>query len=232
MISKNTRVIDRSVIDGESNLRNLKKYFDLVINLNEKWHLKFILATKLYHQALLVIEKQPDLAYLNLVSAIEVLANEMQIEKSIDDLNDMELKNQIDKIEDQELKQNIINALLNREQFIKKKFTSFIVNHIGDEFWQEEQPQAAKIGKGEIESVLSNIYIQRSRTLHDGEPFPPYIFEGALFGNVTDIPPFESMRVGEKKWDNKGYIPYFHFFERLVRHVLVNFIKMNQNEKV
>ena len=39
-----------------------------------------------------------------------------------------------------------------------------------------------------------------------------------------------STRQGQRLWDNKDYIPTPLFFERLINHVLLTFLKRNQLE--
>jgi hypothetical protein len=62
--------IDRPLVAGQSNLEELPEWLKLVEGLDSSYHQRFILAVRLYHRALLMIEEQPDMAYLNLISAI------------------------------------------------------------------------------------------------------------------------------------------------------------------
>lgn len=87
--------IDEALIKGKSNLNELYEWFELLEKLDEKYHLKFIFATKMYQNAINRIEESPDISYLNLVSAIEVLGKDVDIEISIEDItaDDKKLKN-------------------------------------------------------------------------------------------------------------------------------------------
>jgi len=62
ILSTNHGWIDHSLVSGESNLSELLAWFRTVEGFEEKHQLKFILAVRLYHRALLLIEEQPDLA--------------------------------------------------------------------------------------------------------------------------------------------------------------------------
>jgi hypothetical protein len=218
--------IDKQLIENSCNLADLETLFKLVEYLKPKYHQKFILAVKSYHTAIQVIEEKPDMAYLNLVSAIEVLCQKTEIKKQLYKVNS-KLANLIKNIEDEEFKDEIENAVLQKERFIKQKFQKFILEHIEESFWNyEKRPQLGKIKHDDLPKLLNNIYDQRSKTLHNGEPFPYYIYHSPTMG--SELNPSLATTVGEKKWLRKDFIPYPHFFERLVRHVLINFLKKNQ----
>lgn len=122
MFSNNWRKkwIDKDIIQGESNLEYLSEWLSQVENLNPKQHQKFMLAVKMYHQALQAIEEQPDLAYLNLVSAIEVLCQNTKINKPSLKENEANkgLVNLLNQIEDENLRNKISKAIVDRDRFI------------------------------------------------------------------------------------------------------------------
>lgn len=223
-----SRTIDDQLIDGKSNLADLAKWLNLTEGLDSNYHQKFILAVRLYHQALILIEEQPDMAYLNLVSAIEVLCKNTDIgEVKLSDL-DKTLSTVVGSVKDEGLRNKIEQAILKRERFHSRRFVSFILNHIEKDFWDnEKRPQHGKITSKELPDLLRRIYRQRSRTLHDGEPFPPTIFTHPW--REAEIDFSRGIMVGGRKWEPKDFIPYPHFFERLVNHVLKTFLKKNQS---
>ena len=95
--------------------------------MNTKFHQKFILATKMYHQAILIIEEQPDIAYLNLVSAIEALCQDEPIGSiSLRDVN-AGLADAVDTIQDEEVRKAVAAAAIKKERFIGRRFINFIV---------------------------------------------------------------------------------------------------------
>ncbi|HHT9123170.1 MAG TPA: hypothetical protein ACFYEF_09920 [Candidatus Wunengus sp. YC63] len=222
--------IDRPIVDGQSNLGEIPSFLKLVEGLDSKYHQKFILSVRLYHRALLLIEEQPDLAYLNLVSAIETLCQDHPIEKvTLIDL-DSDLSQLIEAIEDRELRSKIERSILKRERFIGRRFIVFILDHIENDFWiKDKRPEHGQIKPEQLPDLLKRIYNQRSRTLHLGEPFPPSIFQSPSVGAEIDF--FLSMSVGGKKWEQKDFIPHVHFFEKLVNNVLKVFLQKNQDRK-
>lgn len=220
--------IDRPLITGASNLAELPQWLTLAEQLNSNYHLRFVLSARLYHRAVQLIEEQPDMAYLNLVSAIEVLCQETDIGGiGLSDL-DEELARYVHSVENEELRGNIERCILNRERFIRRRFVAFIIKHIEGTFWSEvERPDHGRIETDKLPDLLGRIYDQRSRTLHTGEPFPASILMPPPGGVEIDFA--LSVIAGEKKWEAKDFIPYPHFFERLVNHVLKTFLKRNQN---
>lgn len=248
--------IDEQLVSGKTNLEDLEYWFNLLNGFDPKYHLKFIFAAKMYYQAINLIEDKPDIAYLNLVSAVEALCNDFPLKKSIVYLtkHNNHLKNFLENIEDQELKREFETHLLNQHSFISKKFVQFIVNYTSNEFWDrgpfpknmdnfEKLSQISEFveteefvdreierngNKKTLRGILSKIYIQRSNTLHSGAPFQPHIFTLLDFNSKSEIPRHESYVMNERKWYFEDYIPYPHFFERLVNHVLKNFLKHNQ----
>ena len=224
------RFIDSPLISGSSNLQELSNWLKLVERLNSKYHQKFILAVRFYHQALLLIEEQPDLAYLNLVSAIESLCQDTDIgEVRLSEL-DEGLAKLVNSIENENLRNKIEQAILKRERFHKRKFVTFILNHMEESFWTEEgRPEVGRIRPEDLPDILKRIYDQRSRTLHNGEPFPPTVFSPPTYYE-EEIPFSLSVTHMGRKWERKEFIPHPHFFERLVNHVLKTFLKRNQTE--
>ena len=221
--------IDKPIVNGESNLAELSEWLKLVEGLDYNYHLKFILAVKFYQRALLLIEEQPDMAYLNLVSAIEVLCKDTDIGKvTLSDL-DKKLAELVGSVENEDLRSEIEQAILKRERFIRRRFVAFILEHIENDFWTgEERPEYGQIKLEEFPDLLKRIYDQRSRTLHKGEPFPPSVFYPPSMGAEIDFS--LGMIKGEKKWEPKDFIPHPHFFERVVNYALKSFIKKNQTK--
>jgi hypothetical protein len=244
------RYVDVDIIRGTTNLGELSAWLPLLEHLEPDKHNKFILSTRFYSQALEHIEVAPDMAYLELVSAIETLCQDANIgEKSLAEIDDG-LAKLVNKVGPPVLKQEIEKAIIKRERFINKKFIKFIQQHTDESFWNylSRPKEQFRINPADLERVLDNIYGQRSRTLHAGEPFPDYIFLQSSLPDLEDYPeesyintkiiirysPLEeipsgiSITIGGRTWKSKDYIPYPHFFERLVNHVLKNYLKANQ----
>ncbi len=222
-----TTEIDKPLFKGDSNLEVLSNWIKLVEGLSPEYHLRYILAAKFYHRAILLIEDEPDLSYLNLISAIEILCQETDIGQiGLNDL-DTNLSEIVESINDEAIRNVLKQAILKRERFIKRRFIQFVLQHIENEFWTEGiRPEYGQIKPDDLPGILGTVYDQRSRTLHSGEPFPVSIFFPPLHDSEIDFS--AGMSSGEKKWEPKDFIPHLHFFERLVNHVLRTFLKRNQ----
>jgi hypothetical protein len=167
---------------------------------------------------------------LNLVSSIETLCQNYKVDEvPLSEVNS-KLAKLIESIDNVDLSKEIELTILGRERFIKRRFIAFILNYTEEDFWTiEEEQNNGKIKRKDLTKLLGQIYDQRSRTLHHGEPFPPYIF----------LPPIEDEEInffggivsGERKWEPKDFIPHPHFFERLVNHVIKTYIKKNQFDR-
>lgn len=225
--------IDESLIKGEKEISAPSQFFELVKGLKVEYHLKFILAVRLYHQALLIIEDQPDIAYLNLVSSIETLSQDYLFQGEAPSKIDENLANLIKTIENESLRNEIevslkeIHVILKRDGRIGKRFVSFIIEYTDNSFWtRDDRPENGKIDPSQFENILKRIYDQRSKYLHTGELFQKSIY----FSPVANAEMDGAIRMMSKgkSWEQKGFIPYPHFFEKLVNHVLLNFLKQNQ----
>lgn len=233
---------DKHLIEGQSNLAELLPWMELVRNLREEVHLPFVLAARLYQQALTQIQSAPDLAYLNLVSAIEALANRQKISMpSIADY-DQTLAALLDRVEDQELRNQLGERLLERlnEGKISLRFVRFIQDHVEGSFWEEQsRPPEAKdetdpeklrnwglVVPDDLAEFMKRVYDQRSKALHEGRPFPLW----ALYSSRDEeLPRGLGISSGGGFWTKEDFIPSLTFMERLVRHVLIAFLRRNQN---
>ena len=241
------KYIDEELFLGTREFDSMEELFELILNIKEEHQQKFLLSVKLYHQALLLVEKRPDLAYLLLISAIEVLSNNYDIgEIKLPEIN-RKLANLIEKISEEDIREEITNAVLKLFRFHQRRFVKFIIDHLTDEFWNHQyllkvkhmdiladfvklgySPSIGKVTPNELPDLLKNVYEQRSRTLHGGEPFPKAIFNQNVFYEEMSIVFPLTDEASEFQRDRECPIPRVHFFERLVNHVLKNFIKGNQ----
>lgn len=218
-------------------------------------------ATKMYQNAINRIEESPDISYLNLVSAIEVLSKDVDIKISIDDItdDDKKLKKFLNSIQNSECQNRIKNEFLRKfkkDHYVSRQFIEFIKMYLPPVFWEKNENRhitedmsleiiarelGGQINKIEFEDrmipngnedvnwlgILKRIYNQRSQTLHAGEPFQPHIFNLIPISSTIEIPRYSSYISGDRKWHEKDFIPYPHFFERLVNEVLKSYLKMN-----
>lgn len=237
---------ETETIAGNTNLGELSAWLPLVDNLEKATRDKFTLAARFYQQAVEMIEAVTDMAYLNLISAIETLCGDTDIGMIKLAEVDNALANAIVRVNPLDLQREIEERIMKRERFIKRRFVEFIKQHIDDSFWTyQRRPQPhARIKPDDLDRLLKNVYDQRSRTLHTGEPFPEYIYMSQQLTDIShleynkaykigrtymeEIPFGNTIMIGSRSWTAEEYIPHPHFFERLVNHVLKNYLKTNQ----
>ena len=127
------------IITSKTNLSDLSTWLPLVDNLNKAMRDKFILAARFYQQALEMIETATDMAYINLVSAIETLCGDTDIGMIEMAKVDGALSNAIGRIYPPDLRKEIEERIIKREPFIKRRFVEFIKQHVDDSLHVPEQ---------------------------------------------------------------------------------------------
>lgn len=224
---KQRRFLDKDLVYSQTDLSTLSNWFNLIEELDESYHQKIVLAARLYHRSILMIEEDPDLAYLTLISAIEALCQDHPLkEKPTLSQTNPKLDNEIDALNiDESIKNKLKDRILERNPFLSRKFVTFILDNIDDEFWKyDNRSMYGQIKPEDLPKYLKNIYDQRSKTLHEGQPFPPVI----CYDSNEEICCGLSLTHRGKKWMLRDYIPSICFFERLVNYVIKNFIKTHQ----
>src|SRR5207249_571561 len=112
----------------------------------------------------------------------------------------------------------------------KRKFTSFILAHLTDSFWNcPSRPKEEWLrfkDAVQIEKYLKRIYDARSSTLHEGTVFPPS-FE--LAERQAEVPVGYGMSIGSKSWKEEELLPPFRAFEHIVHHVLLEYLRREAN---
>jgi hypothetical protein len=225
--------MDPALLEEGANLDVLADGFRLVSGLNPEVQPRFILAARMYHQALPNIETAPDLAYLHLVSSIESLSRHHEIAPVPLEELDEHLSQLVSRVGDEGLRAELEAVVRKRERFIKRRFVDFVIAHTEEEFWAESTaPDYGRVKPPDLAGHLKGIYDQRSLTLHTGAPFPGYLLNAPI-RTEAKLGPCEilftsAVYIDGKSWTKDQFIPFVHFFERLVNHVLKVFIKRNQ----
>jgi hypothetical protein len=209
---------------------DFKEFLDTVKTLDRRLHQDFILACHHYARAVREVGVDPEMVFIRLVSAIEVLSKNETLNRKDDTL------------EEQEIARIIANSNLSPEQRkelktafdvrkSRKKFTRFIEQHSGGYFKGGNfKAKRLKIKRAGLGKVLRIIYDARSKYLHAGEPmFLSTPFKG---GEKWDTDPILGIWVDSRRFDAVQKLPYAHFFEGLVRHCLLNYLKANSSKPV
>jgi hypothetical protein len=229
--------VARGDMDGKTlALGDIKPYFDMIEGLklreisekdNKLRRLEpFMLAARFYHLALSLIHKDDTIAYISLVSAIEALLHDYDIENiELEDWNEPAAKLMRETLSEDKY-QEVKELILVKPVRIKNRFINFIKEHLTDKFWSDStRPNKFEWARfsdiSDIEKYLSRIYDARSSTLHEGKPLPPSI------GDMdTERPLGLGIKVGwQKEWKEEELIPPVRAFERIVHHVLLEYLR-------
>jgi len=216
---------------GEIDPGLLTSRFEDLLRLPFEYHEAFILACRMYQEAIMAIDDKPDIAYLLLVSAVEVFVAKFMPRTSEDELS-TDLVQALAKC-DPEPRKILLRRILELDRGISRNFVSFVTAHVADDFWLQSPKISAdqgRVSREELPELLKRIYNQRSKTLHEAEPFPPNVL--APPNNDTEIDRRPEITVGQRKWTQPQFVPYVRFFERLVQHVLVTFLKIKSEAPV
>jgi hypothetical protein len=223
-------LIDPSLVSGDRNLGRLETWLENVSRLPEHLHQRFILAVRLYNEAVRIIEESPDLSYLSLVSAIETLAFDYEIERPSLSEYRKDLASLLEGVGDDKLRGQLAEAFMKDQHFIKRRFKKFVLDYTPRLFWESQsRPALGRVAEEDLGRLLGLIYDQRSGTLHEGRSFPPNVFHPPIRGAEIDWS--ESTTYGGRVWQRKEYIPNPHFFEGLVRSVLLAYVERHRDSQ-
>lgn len=189
--------------------------------------LKFLrVAGRFYLQALQTFERQPETAYLSLITCGEILSN--YFEYDFNDIIDSETKNLLDIIE-KGLNDgpNIAKQIRGRFFQIKRKFTETVKNLLNDYFYSntESRLKIASLKKDDIDVRISAAYDLRSRYVHTGIDFGKWISLGSINN--------EEVQIGKPVVEDKEFqkiltkAPTYHGLERIIRFCLLRFMQLH-----
>lgn len=193
-------------------------------------------ALKLHHAAVTMIYFDPSIAYVMLVSAIECLAGYLYSDltvafEEVDKFQRLgEFLDSVDLSDSQVEALSEIKAKLARAEYhLGRKFRRFIVEFLPDDFWTiaddlYDYSAFPTILKGDLESFLKKVWGARSKNLHTGMPFPPYVDFGARkFVHPEAMPAM--MQLVRTDAGDEVFVPPFSWFERLVHSCLIEYLK-------
>lgn len=219
------------------NSHNARPDFEVPLNLVEVARLKPLLqgnavnhrflrsfqtCTKFYLQALQSAERDPEVAYLNLITAIEVLSNFYEYDKS--DLLDVETLSALQQIETQLGDgQKIAKLFLSKLLQIKKRFLKTVLALVDDDFFTRSEASQALFGlkKKSFDKCMAAAYDLRSRYVHTGIPFGSWISLG-LGGQNSEVQVGEPIIKEDRELGKLiGCAPTFVGLERVTRYVLL-----------
>ncbi len=181
-------------------------------------------AAKFYAQALQTVERDPEVAYLHLITAIEILSGHFDYPK--ESLWDTELRDLIDTVrgglgDDGE---RVAQALGQRLRQVKKAFVRTVLDLVDPGFFDRTEAVDAyrRFKLENFEQAIKAAYDLRSQYVHTGVPF----------GRWVDFPGGETS-VGKPVLPSKELVkvleraPTYQGLERVVRYCLLRFLEIN-----
>jgi hypothetical protein len=213
--------------EGKRNFASgLPEFLRSAAKLKTDRHQQFILASYHYARALKEVGIDSQMVFIRLVSAIEALSKDTPLKDKIDIQEHKDIKGLVKgSALRPEVKQELLNAFNVRGS--KKRFVRFIQGHSAG-FFKGGNFKAPhlKIKKSDLPTTLTTIYNARSAYLHAGEPmYLSMIVKGA--GIRWDTDPTFGMTIDNRQFSAEQKLPYAFFFEGLVRHCLLHYIKAN-----
>lgn len=213
--------------NGSNWAKGTNDFMNLVSNLDPALHQSFILACHHYHRALKEVGVDTEMVFIRLVSAIEALSKLVKLDTNNDPLSKINADNLIKCLgikKDDVLE--IKNILAARKS--QKKFIAFVTEYSSG-FFKGGFSRAphTKIYKKDLTSVLNTIYTARSAYLHTGQSM--YLSQPIHGSHKWDTDPSFGMTIDNHTFHVSEKLPYASFFEGLVRHCLIVFLKTHQS---
>lgn len=179
-------------------------------------------AAKFYLQALRNAEDQPEVAYLHLITAGEILSNFHEFDKL--DLFDEQTKKVLAEIESGLTNgKKAASFISGRLLQIKRRFVKTLTQLVDESFFSrtETAPQYAEFGRlvqDRFADAISAAYDLRSRYVHTGVPFRTWVAPGPIEVQLG------APVVGDKDFERiLGRAPTFVGLERVIRYSLLRF---------
>lgn len=197
-------------------------FLDKLKKLPEEYHHAFIKAANNYSEALKYLSIDEEIAYIKLVSAVEVLAKarfavlpENQDVKNIQKVYDA-IDKEVKKTSDRNDLKNLLNV-----RFSKRRFLLFVNMYSKGYFKGGRINSRLRLTRKNLDKSLNNIYLNRSIYLHEGEN----MYISKKFPGSNDKSDFDgslSMNIDNRKFVKQ--LPLPESFEKLVRHCLLKFL--------
>jgi hypothetical protein len=237
----------REEVMDNNNLIDLAFSMKRIELIDSKYHHRIVLACNHYLMALKEIgnkEEDEELSYIRLVSAVEVLAEDFPVNDPLNGV-DFSLFEAIDNGPILDRLRQILNVGKDNKTKLQKpvkKFILFIKKYskgffIGEKYNEENPIKSYIIFENDLEMHVKNIYNARSSYLHAGKSmflsrYYNLDFNGDIdpvYGVGQDMMKIDFRKVGGCKIEH--LLPRLNWFESLIRHCLLEYLKDKSREK-
>ena len=204
--------------------KGLAGFLDKAKSLPAEFHQQFILAGYHYLRALREVGIDTEMVFIRLVSAVEALSSHfIELDSKEDPLENEDVKKLINGLKYSEEQKKAIRQTFDTRKS-GKKFAKFIETYsTGYIKGGNYKAKHTRIKKKDLPKTAKAIYSARSSYLHNGEPM---YLSMLMHGNFRwDTDPSLGMIIDNRSFPASKKLPYAFWFEGLVRHCIMKFLK-------
>lgn len=226
-LNRRGRVLPR--LPNAVNVSDVQELFSLYGQMTAMRASLLIQAARQYANALWIAESDPNQAWIQLVSAIEVVAGDVKLAKPAwkrIETGWPELWELLQAVKPEQLR-NTIGNLLAPNLRATNRFMAFLGSRLApapaDRPTKDaDESTTARVDWGQMQAHLKKIYEYRSQALHAGRPFPLPMCEAPTDweGIPGERPSFHGTWTQNGSWAKEDIPMYLHLFEYIVRHAL------------
>jgi hypothetical protein len=207
------------------NLEEAVPLLDLLPNISGRNSVALVRAARLYANALWVCDGDPNLGWLQMVSAVETAAVQRSGTKPVWKRVEQEMPDLWKALVDGGGQQHAENVGAKLADLVRSadRFARFM-EEFGPGPPARRPEEHLQIDWSEVPGRLKTIYAFRSRALHSGIPFPAPMCEPPMtWGTDVQVekPPWISSEQGASVWAAADIPMYLHTFEYLARGAIL-----------
>jgi hypothetical protein len=216
------------------NLVEIPTTLGAYVELSPETAVTALRAARLHQDALWLAESEPHLSWLMLVSALETCAakwngEELTPEEKFKDAYG-ELHDYLDNL-NPHAPSRVAQAF--KHSFgITRQFVDFTLTFRPDPPLQRPTAMKLEWASSSFEKAIRQVYAYRSRSLHEGQPFPaPLCAPPIRFGEndqVAEVPGGHTA-VGGGTWLEKDLPMHLHMFAHITRGTIVNWLESQRS---
>lgn len=209
------------------NLENIKYIQDVLYEHDELTagaQSTFWYAGRFYIQSLRIVEENPELAFLSLITAGEILASYFKY--SSDELLDSSSKELLESLKSMgDVGENLHRQVSKKLMGISESFCKFLIDCLDDEFFERSESKLdnQKLTKNDIKQRLKAAYNLRSKYVHAGKTPSGWMSVDYLNANEEVIAGSPVLSDPDMKRTIKRS-PTFVGMERIIRYSLLKFV--------
>ena len=208
----------------------LSDFFERILKLENDLASRFVSASRLYQNALVLLLENVDIAYQLLISAVETMSNAVHRGYSPSVSEIMQGRENLVEYLRKRLSKQDVEAVMkmigNQIPWSTKKFVKFIEGYLPENAWEQPDPLYPGLElehlipkRERLAEVIKRIYDCRSDFSHHGRPYPAHV----SIGTSTTIS-LDAMRALQAVMESDQVLPPITWFERVAQSTLLTFV--------